>query len=126
MNSIPRTQYINHHQNIFSFLRENLREKFFLSLSTCYFRLSFSSLFFSSTHKCTRTHPHQSWAFEDGLLGGTSTANVGTQYLRSLYWAVTTAATIGYGDIRANSFAESAFVIAAVFLGALFYQVCER
>ncbi len=48
---------------------------------------------------------------------------MGTQYLRSLYWAVTTAATIGYGDIRANSFAEAAFVIAAVFLGALFYQV---
>lgn len=44
------------------------------------------------------------------------------RYLRSLYWAVVTAATIGYGDLRPTSLPEAAVGVAALFLGALSYQ----
>lgn len=49
-------------------------------------------------------------------------AEVGTQYLHSIYWAFTTLTTVGYGDISAYTNLEMAFTIFWMMFGVGFYS----
>ena len=45
------------------------------------------------------------------------------QYITSVYWALTTVGTVGYGDVTASSDLERFFTIICMFLGALIYAI---
>mmetsp|Transcript_20753 Transcript_20753/g.34210 ORF Transcript_20753/g.34210 Transcript_20753/m.34210 type:complete len:733 (-) Transcript_20753:75-2273(-) len=62
---------------------------------------------------------HVSWLGEVQLEDG----SVGDQYTASLYWALTSMSTIGYGDISAESMAERLFSCAVMVVGTSFYSV---
>ncbi|ETW06265.1 hypothetical protein H310_02559 [Aphanomyces invadans] len=54
------------------------------------------------------------WLKEKGLFA----APIADQYVTALYWAITTLATVGYGDVSAISTNERLFAIFAMFAGA--------
>ena len=54
-------------------------------------------------------------------VGGYADASLTTQYIVSLYWALTTMVTVGYGDIVPTTVYEQAVVIPILMLSALIY-----
>jgi voltage-gated potassium channel len=61
--------------------------------------------------------PGESWV----SLADLTNADTATQYIRSLYWAVVTMTTIGYGDITPGRNVEYLFSIAVMATGASMY-----
>mmetsp|Transcript_105049 Transcript_105049/g.182682 ORF Transcript_105049/g.182682 Transcript_105049/m.182682 type:complete len:730 (+) Transcript_105049:83-2272(+) len=51
----------------------------------------------------------------------TSNGGVGSEYLASLYWSMTTLTTVGYGDMVPGTDGERAFAIVAMVIGGAFY-----
>jgi len=62
-----------------------------------------------------------SWilAYEEGAAYDTS--EVSTQYLYSVYWALTTLTTVGYGDITPGNDLERAYCLFAMLVGAMMF-----
>jgi len=48
-------------------------------------------------------------------------ATAGRRYLASMYWAMTTLSTVGYGDITPTSDAERGYAMLAMIIGGAFY-----
>lgn len=61
--------------------------------------------------------PENSWVAVQGI----AQADAATQYLRALYWVVTTVATVGYGDIVPANNYEYAFAVGVMLIGAFMY-----
>jgi hyperpolarization activated cyclic nucleotide-gated potassium channel 1 len=61
---------------------------------------------------------YESWVVRRGILDKSR----GEQYLTSLYWAFTTAATVGYGDITAYTKLEMVVAILSLIAGVGFYS----
>jgi len=57
------------------------------------------------------------------LYPGLAISPVSAQYVQSLYWAVSTVTTLGYGDVHPVTFPEYFYVIFAIFVGAACYAI---
>jgi len=58
--------------------------------------------------------PADSWVVTEGV----ADAEPGTQYIRSLYWVVVTATTVGYGDITPHRNVEYVLSMLVILIGA--------
>eukprot|EP00753_Platysulcus_tardus_P013246 PLAT3643.3.p1 GENE.PLAT3643.3~~PLAT3643.3.p1 ORF type:complete len:1420 (-),score=813.14 PLAT3643.3:357-4490(-) len=68
-------------------------------------------------HWLTLAEPAGSWLAAAGLLE----ADIGHKYLASVYWALTTVTTVGYGDITAVNADERLFSIFGIIVGAFVF-----
>lgn len=59
----------------------------------------------------------ESWLIDSNL----DNASIATQYMKSLYWSITTLTTVGYGDITPTSNLEIAFTLLVMILGVSMY-----
>ena len=64
--------------------------------------------------------PGTAWFENPTIVGGIDVRNgpIGLQYLWSLYWAITTMTTVGYGDVHASNTNERIVNIFILFIGA--------
>jgi Ion transport protein/Cyclic nucleotide-binding domain len=62
-------------------------------------------------------YPKDSWV----VLSGIKDAEVSSQYIRALYWTITTMTTIGYGDITPSRDLEYIVAMVIMLLGASMY-----
>ncbi len=63
--------------------------------------------------------PADSWV----VLAGIESLDVGSQYLRSLYWGFVTTTTVGFGDITPSRNAEYLFTLVVMIVGASMYAL---
>jgi hypothetical protein len=67
--------------------------------------------------RISKNFPEDCWVVTAGIRDADPT----TQYIRSLYWAIVTMTTVGYGDITPNRNIEYLFTMLVMLLGASIY-----
>mmetsp|Transcript_6805 Transcript_6805/g.12291 ORF Transcript_6805/g.12291 Transcript_6805/m.12291 type:complete len:645 (+) Transcript_6805:1942-3876(+) len=100
------------------YLRMNSRVyKFIKFLATVLFCVHIMGCIWFLTARIDGFTP-DSWVVRRGILD----ADVGVQYLNSIYWAFTTLTTVGYGDISAESQIEMVIAVCWMIFGVGFYS----
>lgn len=96
---------------------ELLLAKFFCYLSTLLHTIA--CVWYALACPSSRICKASSWVSVNGIARNeTSTASM---YMQSLYWAVTTVTTTGYGDIRPDNNYERSFAALCMLLGTFFF-----
>lgn len=67
--------------------------------------------------------PGENWVALQGSIPDLAQQPVTVQYSTSIYWAVVTTATLGYGDVVPKTYPEQIFAILVILFGAMFYTV---
>jgi hyperpolarization activated cyclic nucleotide-gated potassium channel 2 len=129
---LPRLYRLLRISKVFKILKENKNSKVWQRLDEFFsLKQSFVRLFGVLISILTATHivaclwfflarldafNKDTWVYRMGFLD----KDMGEMYLYSLYWAITTLTTVGYGDITAYSPSEKVFSIVWMFFGLFF------
>ena len=110
------------HFSVLAYVQEWLCGNYRLAKLTTFFLIvslgvHIMACFWFSTWELTG-HSTDSWVVRTDL----SDSNKWSQYLASVYWAVTTVVTVGYGDISARSTLELTVSIGWMLVGVGFYS----
>jgi len=111
-------EFVENIQDYFP-INKNSLQLLSLTVSTLYIAHIIASAWWAVGVAASGQGNNNSWVEQEGLMVDEErTIGLGRAYIASLYWAMTTLSTVGYGDIIPESEIERGYAVCAMLVGA--------